>query len=70
VNGDFGRSPFCGQLSGKLLLASTWPCIGTEIKAQGRVDNLIRGCVVMAVAPWEGSICSARNTHNLSKDQR
>jgi hypothetical protein len=43
VNGDFGRSPFFGQLSGKPLLASTGPCIGTEIKAQGCVENLIRG---------------------------
>jgi hypothetical protein len=42
VNGDFGRSPFCGQLSGKPLLASARASIGTEIKAQGRAHKLIQ----------------------------
>jgi hypothetical protein len=43
VNGDIGRSPFCGQLSGKPLPASTYASCGSEIKAQGCVENLIRG---------------------------
>jgi hypothetical protein len=43
MNGDFGRSPFCGQLSGKPLLAGTRRYIGTESKAQWCGENLIRG---------------------------
>jgi hypothetical protein len=35
-------SPFRGQFSGKLLLASIQVSIGTEIKAQWRVGNLFR----------------------------
>jgi hypothetical protein len=41
-NGNVGLSPFYGQLSGKPLLASSWTCIGAEIKAQWRVENLFR----------------------------
>jgi hypothetical protein len=34
-SGDFGRSPFFGQLSGKLPPATVCVSVGTEIKAQG-----------------------------------
>jgi hypothetical protein len=34
-SGDFGRSPFFGQLSGKLPPATICVSVGTEIKAQG-----------------------------------
>ena len=63
MNGDFGRSPFCGQLSGKLLLASAWLCIGTEIKAQGCVENLIRGLdrVARQAAARHDSLAAARS---------
>jgi hypothetical protein len=40
--GNFGTFPFRGQLSGKPLPASTFLSGGTEIKAQGRVENSIR----------------------------
>jgi hypothetical protein len=42
VNGNVGLSPFYRQLSGKPQLASAYPCIGAEIKAQWRVENLFR----------------------------
>jgi hypothetical protein len=42
LNGDFGMSPFHGQLSGKPLLATARASIGAEIKAQGYGASLIR----------------------------
>jgi len=42
VNGEFGKSPFRGQLSGKRLLASVGVRIDTAIKAQWPVESLFR----------------------------
>jgi hypothetical protein len=40
--GNFGTYPFRGQLSGKPPACQYHSICGTEIKAQGRVENSIR----------------------------
>ncbi len=40
-SGDFGRSPFFGQLSGKLPPATIYASVALKSKHKGRVENLI-----------------------------
>ena len=43
ASGDFGTSPFFGQLSGNPQPASNYISVGSESKAQWFVENLVRG---------------------------
>src|SRR5271166_2228757 len=58
-SGDFGRSPFFGQLSGKLPPATIYPSVVLKSKHKGCVENLV--CA--------GTRCFLRLTHRklLSK---
>src|SRR5437588_829845 len=43
-SGDFGRSPFFGQLSGKLPPATVYASVVLKSKHKGCVENLICAC--------------------------
>jgi hypothetical protein len=51
VNGDFGMSPFRGQLSGKPLPAGNYLSVGAVIKAQWYTESLICGGTADSAVP-------------------